>query len=82
VEVVARVFFVGLVRLIRPIDADFLYKSPRLSEFLLVSPCVGRQDTYRLVNPSSVQGLHRALSCAGVIVLDKTVVVTLGLLEM
>lgn len=34
---------------------------------------------YRLVNPSSVQSLHGTLSSTGVIVLDKAVVVALGL---
>ena len=37
--------------------------------------------TNRLVDSATVQGLHGALSCAGVVVLDEAIIVSLSLLE-
>lgn len=79
VEMVRGVFLVGGVGLIGPVDPDFLR-----FRYQLECPRSSSTDypvllTYRLMNPSSVQGLHGSLGCARVIVLDKAVVETLSL---
>lgn len=74
VEVVGRVFLVVVVGLVSPVDADFLDRSA-----CWASKGDGRDKTYRLVDASSVQGLHGSFCREGIVVLDKPVVEPLGL---
>ena len=76
-EMVAGVLLVGLVRLVRPIDPDFLHERRRVRGTVVSLLTLG--STNRLVDSSSVQGGHGTLGGTGIIVLHKAIVVTLGL---
>lgn len=76
VEMVRSVFFVAVVRLVGPVDSNFLW-GRLLARPISLSDCVA--VTYRLMDSATVQGLHGTLGGTGVIVLNETIVVALGL---
>lgn len=66
-EVVGSVLLGCIVGLIGPINADFLSKSERERIFPTLR-------AYVIVDATAVEGLHAALGCSWVIVLDESVV--------
>jgi hypothetical protein len=73
VEVVGRVFLGGVVRLVSPIDADFL------TESVPMRTCAAmRARAYVVVDATPVERRHPSLGRARVVVLDETIVETLG----
>ena len=72
-EVTRGVLLVGRIGLVRPVDPDLLMPSKQ--------PFVDQEfrRSYRLMDTPAIQRLHGTLCRAGVIILDETVVVALGL---
>lgn len=76
-EVTRRVFFVGRVGLVRPVDANFLVTS-QVSIGIGYMP--GRSDqTYNLVDTTPIQSGHGTFGRTRIIVLDKAIIETLRL---
>jgi hypothetical protein len=73
VEMVGCVFFVVAVGLIGPVDSDFLIMCQATLNSNMAT------STYRLVDPTPVEGRHGSLSSARVVVLDETVIQTFAL---
>lgn len=71
-EVVRSILLAGAVGLVRPVDTDFL------RQLELVMNYYEQKETYRLVDPATIQGLHSPFGRTWVIELDETVVVALG----
>jgi hypothetical protein len=80
VEVVRRVLLVGIVGLVGPVDADFLYQGGHISMDGPEQDGEGGLQAYRLMDAAAVQGLHGALSGTGIVVLNETVIVALLLI--
>lgn len=74
-EVVGSVLLVRVVRLVCPVHTDFLVT---IRILLLFSGC-GSEFTYRLMNASSVEGLHSSLSRTRIIVFNETIIQPLAL---
>ena len=74
-EMVRSVLFVGVVGLVSPVDADFLLAKITLDMKNQKYEISG--NTHRLVDSASIQSLHSPLSRAGVIKLNKAIVVAL-----
>lgn len=71
-EVVRGILLVRAVGLVCPVDSDFL------GEGQCKATGYVELETNRLVNSAAIQGLHGPFSSAGVVKLNKTIVMALG----
>lgn len=71
-EVVRSILLAGAVGLVCPVDTDFLGQLDTAMRYH------EQKETYRLVDPATIQGLHSPLGRTWVIELNETVIVALG----